>query len=172
MKKKLLFLSAIICLFGLSFLTYLFLHGRGQNISYRAAKVEKGNLSAFVTANGTINPVITVIVGSQVSGTIQKLYADYNSRVKMGELIAQIDPAIFQAQVSQAKAKVENARASFLNAQADISTAKANVESNRANVIKAKVSVDDTKRSLDRSLELFARNLISASDRDAAQTAS
>jgi len=141
------------------------------DIKYRTIKVERGSLSAYVTANGTINPVITVLVGSQVSGTIQQLYADYNSRVKKGQLIAQIDPAIFQAQVSQAKAKLENARASFLNAQADIATARANVESNKANVIKARVAVDDTKRNLDRALELFRRNLISASERDAAQTA-
>jgi HlyD family secretion protein len=133
--------------------------------------VERGSISALVTANGTINPVITVLVGSQVSGTIQKLYADYNSRVKMGQLIAQIDPAIFQAQVSQAKAKVENARAALLNAQADIASARSNIESSKANVIKARVSVDDTKRNLNRSLELFSRNLIAASDRDSAQTA-
>jgi HlyD family secretion protein len=141
------------------------------SVKYRTVKVERGSLSTYVTANGTINPVITVLVGSQVSGTIQQLYADYNSRVKKGQLIAQIDPAIFQAQVSQARAKLENAKASFLNAQADIATAKANVESNKANVIKARVSVEDTKRSLDRALELFRRNLISASERDSAQTA-
>ena len=145
--------------------------GKESAVKYRTAKVEKGTLSAFVTANGTINPVITVMVGSQVSGTIQKLYADYNSRVKLGELIALIDPALFQAQVSQAKAKLENARAAFLTSQADISTAKANIESSKASVLKARVSVEDTKRSLDRSLELFRRNLIAASDRDTAQTA-
>ena len=72
-------------------------------VKYRTVKAERGGLSAYVTANGTINPVITVQVGSQVSGTIQKLYADYNSRVRKDQLIAQIDPAIFQAQVSQAK---------------------------------------------------------------------
>ncbi len=144
---------------------------RDRAVKYRTAKVERGSLSSFVTANGTVNPVITVLVGSQVSGTIQKLYADFNSRVKQGELIAQIDPALFQAQVSQAKAKVENAKASFLTGQADIATARSNVESSRANVIKAKVAVKDTRRNLDRSLELFGRNLIAASDRDTAQTA-
>ena len=172
MKKKIiLILLGLIFLVGTSFLGYFFLYARETKTSYRAARVERGNLSAFVTANGTINPVITVMVGSQVSGTIQKLYADYNSKVKVGELVALIDPAIFQAQVSQAKAKLENARATALNAQADILTAKATVESNRANVIKARVSVDDTKRSLGRSAELFGRNLISASERDASQTA-
>ena len=172
MKKKITFWIILILLLAGVALGYTYYYrGKDSAVKYRTARVERGNLSAFVTANGTINPVITVTVGSQVSGTIQKLYADYNSQVKLGELVALIDPAIFQAQASQAKAKLENARATFLNAQADISTAKANVESSRANVIKAKVSVDDTKRSLGRSLELFSRNLISASDRDASQTA-
>ena len=172
MKKKIIFWVILILLIAGAALGYTYFYkDRDQAVKYRTAKVERGTLSAFVTANGTINPVITVLVGSQVSGTIQKLYADYNSRVKMGQLIAQIDPAIFQAQVSQAKAKVENARATLLNAQADIASARSNIESSKANVIKARVSVDDTKRNLNRSLELFARNLVSASDRDSAQTA-
>ncbi len=172
MKKKIIFWVILILLIAGGASGYIYFYkDKDQAVKYRTAKVERGSISAFVTANGTINPVITVLVGSQVSGTIQKLYADYNSRVKKDQLIAQIDPAIFQAQVSQAKAKVENARASFLNAQADIATARSNVESSKANVIKARVSVDDTKRNLNRSLELFARNLISASDRDSAQTA-
>jgi HlyD family secretion protein len=171
-KKKIIFWVILILLIAGAALGYTYYYkGKESAVKYRTAKVERGALSAFVTANGTINPVITVLVGSQVSGTIQKLYADYNSRVKKDQLIAQIDPAIFQAQVSQAKAKVENARASFLNAQADIASARSNIESSKANVIKARVSVDDTKRNLNRSLELFARNLVSASDRDSAQTA-
>jgi HlyD family secretion protein len=171
-KKKIAFWSILILLIAGAALGYTYYYrGKDAAVKYGTAKVERGSLSAWVTANGTINPVITVLVGSQVSGTIQKLYADYNSRVKMGQLIAQIDPAIFQAQVSQAKAKVENAKAALLNAQADIASARSNIESIRANVIKARVSVDDTKRNLNRALELFSRNLISASDRDSAQTA-
>ena len=172
MKKKILFWIISLLLVAGAALGYTYFYrDKDGAVRYRTVKVERGTISALVTANGTINPVITVLVGSQVSGTIQKLYADYNSQVKKGQLIAQIDPALFQAQVSQGKAKVENARATSLNAQADIATARSNVASSKANVIKAKVSVDDTKRSLDRSLELFRRNLISASDRDTAQTA-
>ncbi len=171
MKKRVLFSLGMIALLGLFLLIYFVLNNRGQGISYRTAKASIGTISAFVTANGTINPVTTVIVGSQVSGTIQKLYADYNSRVKRDQLIAEIDQAIFQAQVSQVKAKLENARAASLNAQANIGTARSNVEASRANVIKARVLVDDTKRNLGRSSELFRRNLIAASDRDSAQTA-
>lgn len=170
MKKKILFWSILfVILAGAAFGYFYFFKNREIEVRYRTAKVERGSISAYVTANGTVNPVITVLVGSQVSGTIQKLYADYNTRVKTGDLIAQIDPAIFQAQVSQAKAKVENARAAFLTAQADIANAQSNIESNKANVLKAKVSVDDTKRTLNRSMELFGRNLIAASDRDTAQ---
>lgn len=172
MKRKTAFGSILILLIAGAVLGYTYWYrGKDAAVRYRTAKVERGPLSAWVTANGTINPVITVLVGSQVSGTIQKLYADYNSRVTKGQLIAQIDPAIFKAQVSQAKAKVENARAALLNARADIAAARSNIESSKANVIKARVSVDDTKRNLNRSLELFSRNLISASDRDSAQTA-
>jgi len=147
-----------------------FFKEKGPAVRYRTAKAERGSISAYVTANGTVNAVITVLVGSQVSGTIQKLYADYNTQVKTGQLVAQIDPAIFEAQVSQAKASLENARAAYLTAQADIATARSNVEAGKANVLKAKVSVIDTKRNLDRSLELFGKSLIAAGDRDTAQT--
>jgi HlyD family secretion protein len=170
--KKTLFWAILIVFVTGGALGYTYFYKeKGPAVKYRTVKVERGSISSLVTANGTINPVITVLVGSQVSGTIKKLYADYNSRVKIGELIAQIDPALFQAQVAQAKAKVENAKATLLNSQADIATAKSNLESSKANVIKANVSVEDTRRNLNRSLELFRRNLISASDRDSAQTA-
>lgn len=172
MKKKIFFwLILIILIAAGTFGYFYFFKDKDPAVKYRMARVERGSLSTYVTANGTVNPVTTVLVGTQVSGTILKLYADFNSIVKKDQLIAQIEPAIFQAQVSQAKAKVENAKAAFLNVQADISTARANIESNKANVIKAKVSVEDTQRNLKRALELFSRNLISASDRDSSQTA-
>jgi len=138
---------------------------------YRTARVERGSLSSQVTANGTVNPVITVLVGSQVSGRIQNLYADYNTPVKKGQLIAQIDPAAFQAQVSQIDAKIQNAKASILNAEADIGAARSNLDVSKANVVKAEVAVADTRRNLDRNRELFGKNLIAASEMDAAQTA-
>src|SRR4030042_3028440 len=171
MKQKRFWLIVTILIAATALSYAYFFRGKESAVQYRAAKVERGSISSFVTANGTVNPVITVLVGSQVSGTIQKLFADYNSRVKQGELVAQIDPALFQAQVSQAKAKVENAKAAFLTGQADIATARSNVEANKANVSKAKVSVEDAKRNFGRALELFSRNLISASDRDSAQPA-
>jgi len=171
LKKKTLFWIILIILIAAGGLGYAyFFKDRGPAVKYRTARAERGSISAYVTANGTVNAVITVLVGSQVSGTIQKLYADYNTQVKKGQLVAQIDPAIFEAQVSQAKATLENARAAYLTAQADVATARSNVEAGKANVLKAKVSVVDSKRSLDRSLELFGKSLVAASDRDTSQT--
>ena len=172
MKKKSLYwiLGGLLVAGTAAGYTY-FYRGKSNAVPYRTARVERGSLSSQVTTNGTVNPVITVLVGSQVSGTIQNLYADYNSPVKKGQLIAQIDPATFQAQVSQSAAKVQNARASILNAEADIGTARSNLDVSKANVVKAKVAVTDTRRNLDRNTELFSKNLIAASDKDAAQTA-
>src|SRR4030042_4409575 len=98
-------------LFAGGYFLYPMIGPKGPNQKFRAVRVERGEISSVVTATGTINPVITVLVGSQVSGTIKALHADFNSRVKEGEVIAQIDPAIFEAQVEQGKANVLNAQA-------------------------------------------------------------
>jgi len=116
-----------------------------------------------VTATGTINPVINVLVGSQVSGTIKALYADFNSQVKEGQVIAQIDPAIFEAQVEQGRASVLNAQANLLNAQANLENAK-------ANLTKADVAVLDAKRTLDRNQPLLEKKIIAQATMDTAQT--
>ena len=107
-RKKYLMMIVIILVIILAggFFFYPLIGRKGSNQNFRTVKVERGEISSIVTATGTINPVVTVLVGSQVSGTIKALYADFNSRVKVGEVIAQIDPAIFEAQVEQAKASV------------------------------------------------------------------
>jgi HlyD family secretion protein len=135
----------------------------GSNQKFRLAKVERGEVSLVVTATGTINPVINVLVGSQVSGTIKALYADFNSQVKEGQVIAQIDPAIFEAQVEQG-------RASVLNAQANLLNARANLENAKANLTKADVAVLDAKRTLDRNQPLLEKKIIAQATMDTAQT--
>jgi HlyD family secretion protein len=135
----------------------------GSNQKFRLAKIERGEINFVVTATGTINPVINVLVGSQVSGTIKALYADFNSQVKEGQVIAQIDPAIFQAQVDQARASVLTNQANLLNSQA-------NLENARANLVKADVAVLDTKRTLDRNLPLVEKKVIAQATMDTAQT--
>jgi len=145
---------------------FIFYQWGGQNRAnqkFRTVKVERGEISLMVTATGTINPVITVLVGSQVSGTIKALYADFNSLVKEGQVIAQIDPAIFEAQVEQGRANVLSAQANVLNAQANLKSAQANLE-------KAEVSVLDTRRTLERNKELMEKKAIAQASLDTAQT--
>ena len=84
----------------------LLLRNGEKDPKYRTEKISRGDIRATVTATGTMNAVVTVLVGTQVSGTIQSLYVDFNSPVKKGQILAQIDPASFQAQVAQARANL------------------------------------------------------------------
>ena len=160
------YLITIVILFVLilagGFLFSGWIGQKGSNQKFRTVKVERGEISSIVTATGTINPVVTVLVGSQVSGTIKALYADFNSRVKEGEVIAQIDPAIFEAQVEQAKANVATALANVSNAQA-------NLQNIQANLVRAEVAVSDAKRTLDRNIQLMKMNAIAQASLDTTQ---
>jgi HlyD family secretion protein len=151
----------IVLLVG-GFIFYRWKGQNGLNQKFRTTKVERGEISSVVTATGTINPVVTVLVGSQISGTIKALYADFNSRVQVGQVIAQIDPAIFESQVDQAKAQVATEQANLGNVQA-------NLQNIQANLVKAEVSITDTKRTLDRNLQLMKMSAIAQSALDTAQ---
>ncbi len=161
-KKYLMAMVVILIILAGGYFVYRSMNQKGSNQNFRLGKVQRGEISFAVTATGTINPVITVLVGSQISGTIKALYADYNSRVKQGQVIAQIDPAIFEALVEQGRANVLNAQANRLSAQS-------NLENARANLAKAEVAVADTKRTLDRHRPLLERNVISQATLDTAQ---
>jgi HlyD family secretion protein len=117
---------------------------------YKTLKMERGSIVSTVSATGTLNAVVTVQVGTQVSGTLAKLYVDFNSQVKKGQPIAQIDPALFNS-------AVEQARGNALNAEASLS--------------KARVTLADTKRTLERNRQLLEQGIVAQSDLDAAQTA-
>lgn len=117
---------------------------------FKTAPVERGSIVSAVSATGTLSAVVTVEVGTQVSGTIKTLLVDYNSPVKKGQTIALIDPALFQAQVEQS-------RGNFLNAQ--------------ANLEKAKVTLADARRTLERHRRLLRERIISQSEFDTAEAA-
>ena len=91
--------------------------GREGESQYQTAAVTRGSITQAVTATGTLNPVVNVQVGSQISGNISKLYVDFNSPVKSGQTVAEIDPAVFQAAVLQAQGDLDNARAGLELAQ-------------------------------------------------------
>jgi HlyD family secretion protein len=119
---------------------FYFSRGRTQPVTYNTTAVTRGELTQAVTATGTLNPVVNVTVGSQVSGIINKLNVDYNSMVKSNEVIAEIDPSTYKAAVEQAEADLANARANLELQQAEA----------------------------ERSADLFTNKLISSSDYDTA----
>ena len=106
-------------------LILVFAWNRSPQAQHFTARVERGDIHDVVEATGTINAVITVQVGSQVSGTISKLYVDFNSRVRKGDLVALIDPALLKGAVQQASADLENAKANLVAAKASLDKAKA-----------------------------------------------
>ncbi|MBI1964357.1 MAG: efflux RND transporter periplasmic adaptor subunit [Candidatus Rokubacteria bacterium] len=177
--KRILSLLVVAALVGGGVWAYFYTQSRGNALKYRLARVEHGPLTAAVSATGNLNAVITVQVGSQISGQIKELLADFNSIVRKGQVIARIDPEIFNAKVGQARAEVDAAAAAVLNQQAQLERARADVENARAahaearaQTAKAQVAVLDAKRDLDRKTALFQRQLIAKSDLDTAQAAS
>ena len=145
--KKILIISAIAIVVVVA--GVILFRGKGNEPKFRTEKVTRGDIEMAVTATGTVNPVTTVLVGTQVSGTVKNIYVDFNSPVKKGQLIARIDPALFDAQVNQARA--------------NLLSAKANLE-------KAEASEVDAKRTMERNKELLSKNLIAQSDFDTAET--
>ena len=145
---------------------------------YRTTAVERGPVRAVVSSTGNLNAVIMVLVGSQVSGTIKQLDADFNTPVRKGQVIARIDPALFEAAVNQARADLQAAQSVVRNQQAQVQQARSNVANAEAAAAeaaaqraKAQVAVIDARRTLARQGELFARGLVAEADRDSAQTA-
>jgi HlyD family secretion protein len=111
MKRFYPWLVVIVALLSVAFVVRHF--RTNGTADYQTATVTRGPITQAVTATGTLNPVVNVQVGSQVSGNISKLFADFNSQVKAGQVVAQIDPALFQATVTQAEGDVANAQAAL-----------------------------------------------------------
>ena len=137
--KWLLSLTAI----GLVILLAAFTFGRKDQAQYFTAKAQTGTINDVVQATGTINAVTTVQVGSQVSGTISRLNVDFNSRVKKGEVIAELDSSLFQGALLQAEADLQNARATQASAQADLQKAQAAAAQTKADYARNAALVKD-----------------------------
>ena len=176
MKRRLLWIGSIVVAAGVITGGYLYTQGIGARSAFRTVAVSRGPLTAAVSATGTLNAVITVQVGSQVSGQVKELYADFNSVVKKNQVIARIDPDTFEAKLNQAKAQVEAARASVLNQEAAVEKTRADLENSRAafaaaraQTAKSQVTVVDSKRTLGRNRDLRQRGLIAQADEDTAE---
>jgi len=130
-------------------LGYILIKNNKNNVAkFRTEAISRGDIEALVVTSGTLNPVNVVDVGSQVSGKISKLYADFNSRVKEGQIVAELDQSILQARVDQNDANYQSAIASLE---------------------KAKVTLENLKKKYDRSLDLFEKNLISYEEKETAE---
>jgi HlyD family secretion protein len=163
-RSKFLWLALILTLSIGGFGAYKFFTVKADKPSYVFGTVERGDIIMQVGATGTLAAVTTVQVGTQVSGIIEELYADFNSEVKKGQLLAKLDPSILRAQVEQAEANVRTAEATLNDSLASIATTKANLE-------KAKFDVSDKQRKLKRTQELWEEKLVPRDDLDTAQAA-
>jgi HlyD family secretion protein len=157
----------LIVIGGLLLIAFVVRHLRTNGAAtYQTATVTRGPITQAVTATGTLNPVVNVQVGSQVSGNISKLFVDFNSQVKAGQVVAQIDPALFQATVTQAEGDLASARAALelarINAkrtedlfarktssQADLDQAVANLHQAEANAKIKQGALDKAKADLE-----------------------
>ena len=161
------FFSWLALIVGLLIIVFVLRQCRSRSAAnYQTATVTRGPITQAVTATGTLNPVVNVQVGSQVSGNIAKLFADFNSQVKAGQVVAQIDPALFQATVTQAEGDLANAQAALelakvnatrtqelfakkTSSQADVDQAMANLHQAEANVKIKQGALDKAKADLD-----------------------
>lgn len=142
-KKQLMIGGGALAVLGLG--AFYFLGNRTDAPEYLTARVERGNLRNTVTATGALQAVTTVQVGSQASGTLAALYADFNSVVKKGQVIAQLDPSVSKAQVDQARANLVQARAAVTQARAGVGQSRAGVSDAQAKVLAAKSTVQNSQ---------------------------
>ena len=151
MKKKVVLIVAAAAVIVAAVLGFGALKGRKNGvIKYRTEALAKGDIEALVVTSGTLNPVRLVEVGSQVSGKIDKLYVDFNSQVKEGQILAELDQSLLRA-------KIDQNNANYLSAKASLE--------------KARVTMDNLQKKYERSKTLFAKNLISFEENEAAEAA-
>jgi HlyD family secretion protein len=164
MRSILLKSIIVLAVLAVAAAVFVWLRGGGDAApQYRMVKVERGALAAVVAASGTLNAVTTVQVGSQVSGQIKEILADFNTPVKKDQIIARIDPSSFELRVSQARADVEAARSA-------VAVQRSALAAQQAELARLKVNLLDAERDYQRKKSLVAKNFISAADRDKAKT--
>ena len=142
MKKT--FIVPIILIVVILIVGFLFI-SKHDSAKYITKEVTKGTITEYVEASGTIKPINTIAVGTQVSGTVSKIYVDYNSQVKKGQLLAELDPSLFQSNVDQSSAKLNNAQAVYAKAQANLEYKKNNYKRYEHLYQKNYVSRDDVE---------------------------
>lgn len=152
MKNKKFLIGGIALVVVVVVILWLTVFGKSaktEQSMYKTEAVSRGDIEALVVASGTLNPVDAIDVGTQVSGRISKIYVDFNSKVKAGQIVAELDQATYLARLEQNKANYKTAIAAL---------------------DRAKVTADNSKKKYDRALSLFEKNLISYEEKDASET--
>src|SRR5688572_9068771 len=137
--------------------------GAGGELRYRTVRVERGAMAAAVVASGTLNAVTTVQVGSQISGQVKDIYADFNTPVKQDQVIARIDPATFELRVNQARADLDAA-------QSAVAVARSGQAAQQAEISRVRLNLGEAQRDLERKKTLVDKNFISGAELDKART--
>ena len=176
--RRLILLVAVAMAVGVAIILYFYAGSDGNLPSFRLTRVERGSIISAVSSTGTVTPVTTVQVGSQLSGQIKDLYVDFNSKVQEGQVIARIDPENFEARVRQADAELAVARANVTIQRAAVERTRAELENGyaalaaaKAQTEKARVVLVHAKRDLDRKRALHQQAIISKSQIDDAVAA-
>ncbi len=144
--------------------------GRPKGTQYLTATVERGAITAAVEATGTITPLTTVPVGSYVSGTVKLVFADFNTRVRAGQVLAQLDPAVYQAQGVTARGNLASAEANERRLEAGLGTSRALIETDEANAAKAQADARYARASAERQAKLFGQGLIPLDQKELSQS--
>lgn len=163
-KKKITLVAGVVLALGIAGAAYWYWGGAPAQPAFRLAGIERGNVVAAVSATGTLNPVVSVQVGSQVSGQIKEIFVDYNSVVKKGDVIARIDPQSFELRVNQAMGDLEASRATEM-------TQRANVNALQAEVSRAQVALAEAERNLKRNRMLVDKGFVSQAALETSQSA-
>jgi HlyD family secretion protein len=142
---------------------------RSSGPRYMTATVQRGDITAVVQATGTINPLTTVPVGSYVSGTVQHIFADFNTRVRAGQVLAQLDPAIYQAQVIQARGNLARAQADIKNLEASLAGMRAVIQINEANAARLKAAEAYARVNARRVVNLYEQGILAEDQHDMTQ---
>jgi len=162
--------SAIVLAIAILAPTGMMLGRKNDKPSFMTAKIARGNITAIVQATGTINPLTTAPVGSYVSGNVKYIFADFNTHVEAGQVLAQIDPAMYEAQVLTAHGNLSSAKANLQNLQASLQATEASVATYQANAQKAQADLEYVKVNAKRTEDLFKQGILSHDQNDQTQS--
>jgi HlyD family secretion protein len=166
-RKRILKLAGLAAILSAPLLGWKVLD-RDEPVQYTTAAVERGDIVKNISATGKLQAVVTVQVGSQVSGRISQLYADFNSLVKKGQIIARLDPSLFQAQLDQARGNLANAQARLRTAQNAVANAQASLSAAQANRNRLQAARDDAQRAHGRMDDILNTGAVSEREVEAA----